>query len=305
MSGAPTKPVIACVRPGAIGDILMTLNCTQALRRKYPEYELVYFTNKEMKSLLEKTILAAGFNRVDWDHLAPKGDLVFQMMGYPTETAYGGQPMKKHLVEYFGDGIGLQVTLDEFCLPVPVRPEVCGDRYITIHPKAKWSIYKNWPMERWQEVCDHFTNAGIGVYQIGGPDDPKLASLSGYPMEQGFDVCLSFLAHSTMHLGVDTWSNHATNIVWSHKGKTRAVILWGSTQPLAAGYPHNKNVLLGLPCQPCFKEDPKLQIFHHGICNNPGGQTYQDPQHACMHQLGIDRVLGEARSLWEELTRAV
>jgi hypothetical protein len=80
-----------------------------------------------------------------------------------------------------------------------------------------------------------------------------------------------------------------------------SVILWGSTQPGASGYPHNVNLCLGLPCQPCFREDPALSMFPQGLgpCPNPPGQTYDAPRHACMDGINAERVARELRRLWE------
>ncbi len=102
---------------------------------------------------------------------------------------------------------------------------------------------------------------------------------------------LALLANAELHVGIDSWSNHATNIVWEGKGKVPGVILWGSTQASAAGYSQNHNINLGLPCQPCFREDPKISSVPRGVCPNPPGQTYEKPLHACMHGISREQVL--------------
>lgn len=298
------KPIVACIRPGALGDMIMTLNCTLGLKRAYPDHELVYHTGVEFKDALGKLILQAGFDRVETNTVGVKGNKVFTMVGYPAHLAYSSSPnptpMTKHIILYFAEEMGLTVTLDELKIPLPPKPTPI-ERYITIHPRAKWSPYKNWPLDRWQAVCDHFLSQGVAVYQLGGPKDPKLQGLSGYPMEKGLDESLSFLAHAGLHLGVDSWTNHATNIIWGDRGRTKAVILWGSSQASAAGYTHNKNIQLGLSCQPCFKEDPKLSLFNRGICTNPPDQTYKSPNHACMKNLTLEQVLEETKSVWSRL----
>jgi hypothetical protein len=92
-------------------------------------------------------------------------------------------------------------------------------------------------------------------------------------------------------MGVDSFSNHLTHIKWAGK-QTKGVILWGSTQATAAGYGENINISLGLPCQPCFREDPKISRQPRGLCINPEGQdSYDNPQHACMNLITVELVL--------------
>jgi hypothetical protein len=57
-----------------------------------------------------------------------------------------------------------------------------------------------------------------------------------------------------------------------------------------------------LPCQPCFREDPKLSRMPRGPCITPPGQTYDAPKHACLHGLPVERVLSDVRRAWDEAT---
>ena len=114
---------------------------------------------------------------------------------------------------------------------------------------------------------------------------------------------ISLLANAELHLGVDTWTNHLTNIEWEDQVDNRfvpAIILWGSTQWQAAGYGRNTNISLGLPCQPCFREDPKISRMPRGPCINPPGQVYEKPMHACMDGITVDRVLAEIEKRWPQ-----
>lgn len=107
------------------------------------------------------------------------------------------------------------------------------------------------------------------------------------------------MGNADFHVGIDSWTNHATNIEWKDKGKTPAVILWGSTQPSAAGYKHNRNLTANLPCQPCFREDPKISKNPRGPCPHPEGQVYEKPQHLCMAKLDREHVLRAILLEWE------
>ena len=113
---------------------------------------------------------------------------------------------------------------------------------------------------------------------------------------------ISLISNATMHVGVDSFTNHLTHIKWQGR-QTPGLILWGSTQVGAAGYKENFNISLGLACQPCFKESPKISASPRGVCENPPGQTYEQPCHACMTGIQVSQVLAEIKNLWLSVTK--
>ena len=98
-------------------------------------------------------------------------------------------------------------------------------------------MYKNWPLDRWAWVCRELKKLGIRVVQIGGPDDQAVEGVEFNRIGLPFMESLGLLANAKLHVGIDSWSNHATNIVWEGKGKVPGVILWGSTQASSARLP--------------------------------------------------------------------
>jgi ADP-heptose:LPS heptosyltransferase/glycosyltransferase involved in cell wall biosynthesis len=265
-------------RPGAIGDVLMTLHWVSAWKKKYPKGTLIYQCAEPIKHMMYELMLRCGVDEVVSTEEDANADETINLVGYPLNDGYPHSPMKKHLMEYFGNELGLSGKAK-----LKLTPDMPADLvkpYVTIHPCAGWSPYKNWPMDRWEEVCLNLLQQNIDVWQIGGPDDPKLKNVTG--MVTGFNRSLAMLSYAKLHLGVDSWTNHATNIEWEGKGKTKGVILWGSTQASAAGYPHNANISIRPPCQPCFKEDPKISRMPLGPCNNG---------HLCMDGIDVDTVM--------------
>jgi tetratricopeptide (TPR) repeat protein len=315
-------------RPGAMGDIIVTLNCIPALKALHPSAKIIYHCHPSILSQMTNLIRAAGVDEVEPSanlnstETEPGPHRTVNLIGYPVQAEnYPHHPMKRHLIEYFAAEMGVTPSFNQLFLSLPPLPEgplttnlaLVRNCYITVHPKAGWSMYKNWPMDRWASVCNSLQKQlDIQVVQLGGPDDPKIPGLFGYAMGASFDDNLAYLANATMHMGVDSWTNHATNISWIDRAKdcggssarrTRAVILWGSTQSSAAGYQTNRNLSSKLPCSPCFRENPKISQVPLGVCPNPGGQTYEEPQHACMDLLSEDTVLGAALKLWNEITK--
>lgn len=303
---AKEKPKIALHRPGAFGDIIMTLALVPILKQKYPEHDIHYICNRAIGTQLAGLMQAAGVNKLlDGVNAADSYDKFFNLIGYPLAEGYPDKPMSEHLIRYFGEemGLGEQINgIPHLTLTRPARPEGLPERYATIHPQAGWSVYKQWPLTRWQDVIAE--RPDIPFYQIGGEDDFRIKGADHTCLGRQFYNSISLLANTTLHLGVDTWTNHLTNIEWEDGMDKHsfipAIILWGSTQWQAAGYPRNTNISLGLPCQPCFREDPKISRMPRGPCINPPGQVYEKPQHACMEGISVDRVLAETEKVWPQ-----
>ena len=197
---------------------------------------------------------------------------------------------------------GINSLIPHLTLAKPPRPDNMPTRYATIHPQAGWSVYKQWPKDRWESVIAE--RPDILFFQIGSETDARLNGAMPSFMGQSFYNSIALLANSSLHLGVDTWTNHLTNIEWEnpdgHRWFTPAIILWGSTQWQAAGYSRNTNISLGLPCQPCFREDPKISRMPRGPCINPPGQVYEKPQHACMAGIDVETVAAAIRRWWPQ-----
>ena len=307
LSAPPAKPAtiekstIVLNRPGAMGDIIMTLNHIQALKKKYPGHRIYYRCHPSIGALLTKLIHQAGCDWVLDPDFKVQNAQEFNLVGYPLREGYPEKPMRKHLLEYFADELGIETDWDSLVIDTPEKPYGLPERYVTVHPQAGWSMYKNWPADRWEKVIEHLKLLDIQVVQIGGPGDKPL---KGAIFQAGPDwwKSLSILAHGTTHMGVDSWSNHALNIVW--KGyvnrKNSGVILWGSTQASAAGYKHNTNLSAGLPCQPCFRENPKISAMSRGVCPHPADQTYEDPKHECMQAIPVEDVIRAVLGKWAE-----
>lgn len=276
---------IALKRPGALGDIIMTLNFVEKLKKNH---DVHYFCHKNSFNSLNNFInknKIVNFHTLE-EYKPEEFDETINLVGYPLNEGYPNKKMEKHLLQYFSNEMGATFDFDSFILDLPIFPKKIKNRnspnYITFQTKTGWSIYKEW--WGWQELINLIKNKmpNIEIYQIGGKDDPQIKNIDGSFCGDSFEDNLAAQAWSKLHLGLDSVFNHTTNISWRNKGKTKAIILFGSTQKEASGYPHNENISLGLSCQPCFKEDPKVSRMSLGLCDNPPNQTYENPQHACM-----------------------
>ena len=296
----PSKKKIALHRPGAIGDIIMTLNLVPQLKEQFPGYEINYFCDPGIGQSLAEFFTLAGidnwYNFNDLHLVEFEYEHVFNMIGYPIPPKgnYPEESMTDHLLNYFAVEAGLSRQEVLPCLDLKKSEPIVEGSYITIHAQAGWSMYKNWAREKWEELIikiQEDSSVPVKFVQIGSVSDFKIDGCDHSFMGKPLMDSINLIANAEMHMGVDSFSNHLTHIKWDGK-RTLGVILWGSTQASAAGYEENININLGLPCQPCFREDPRISRQPRGLCINPEGQTsYDNPQHACMSGITVDMVL--------------
>jgi ADP-heptose:LPS heptosyltransferase/glycosyltransferase involved in cell wall biosynthesis len=316
---APPRPrqKIAICRPGAIGDVIMTLNLVPLLRQQWPLHEIHYYCHPSIGAGLKDLILASGVVAIgDSSRLDAKADnyeRVFNLVGYPLEEGYPERPLRRHLLDYFATELGLKLgdspqetaqkarpPFPALRLSLPPRRLELPAAYATLQVKTGWSAYKEWPVSRWAEVVRACLE--IPIYQIGTADEPLVEGARHDLMGERLAPTIEVIANATLHLGLDSYANHLTHYLWEERGAVRrvpAVILWGSTQVSALGYDHNTNISLGLSCQPCFREDPSISRMPRGPCINPPRQIYAEPRHACMGGIEVGRVVQAVRERWE------
>lgn len=283
----------AFVRLGAIGDIVMGLNFASATKKNGD----TFFCGDGAYALLHDFICNyAGLNlKPHSEYRSEQFDRTVNLVGYPVNEGYPYKSMQKHLLQYFADEIGTVHTFDGFVAVAPPLsqkiPKSTTPSIITIQTKTGWSIYKEW--WGWKELINliHKEIPDVIVCQIGGSQDPQIENVDINLCGESFTNNIAAQAWAKLHVGLDSVFNHTTNIQWYGKGRTPGVILFGSTQASASGYPTNTNISLNLGCQPCFRENPSISRIPLGVCPNPIGQTYEEPKHACMAGITPDMVL--------------
>ena len=289
---------IAVIRPGAVGDIIMILNSVIKLKESS---DVTIFCHESILPIIKEFVnrndicKIASLEQYDRENF----DKTIQAVGYPIYEGYPHIRMQRHLLEYFAKEMEVDFSFNNLNLSLPSFPNKIKNRdypkHITVQNKTGWSVYKEW--WGWQQLIDMIKQKmpDVEIYQIGGPNDPQINNTDGSFCGDSFEDNLAAQAWAVLHLGLDSVFNHTTNINWSGKGKTKGVILFGSTQADASGYPHNTNISLGLTCQPCFKEDPKVSRASLGLCDNPPNQTYDSPQHACMKGITPEMVFDKIK----------
>lgn len=288
-SDAAPQP-INILRPGAIGDVLASGAVTAQLAAQNPGASLRYYTKvPEMANML------IGIDQVldsdEWERREPGRDL--WLTGYPLREGYPEHPMHKHLVAYFCEEAGVALARPQLREPEPYP--IGRQSWVTIHPKAGWSVYKEWPFDNWNAVVTRLREAypDTAIAQIGGAGDPPIdgadCDLRG---RTSISQAVWLVKNSALHLGVDSFTNHAAG-AFGHP----AIIVFGSTSPTGSGYDTAINLWAALGCSPCYREDPAISRQSRGPCINPPGQLYDQPRHACMAAITVDQVWGAITEL--------
>ena len=288
------KKSLAICRPGAIGDIIMTMNYISKFKK---EYEIIdYYCDSsiyyKLYKFIELTNIVSNIYPMEQFN-SSKYDKIYNPIIYPLYSGYPKIKMKKHLLEYISNEFNIEIDSNSLIISKYQIYNCPVDKYITIHNKTGWSIYKE--CNKFQEFINEFKTKypEISVIQIGGPEDPQLNNIDMSMIGKTFEENLQIQSNALLHVGLDSVYNHTTNILWDGKKKVPGVVLFGSTQVEASGYSQNINISLNLPCQPCFRENPNMTIspITPAICPNPPGQTWESPCHACMAGISVDMVM--------------
>ena len=226
------EKVINLLRPGAIGDVLISSTIIRGLRKKYPGYVINYYTwFSEAGELIDG--IDNLYNSEDWDKRIKGLDFILNPYPYPN-------PMTKHLIEYYADCVKISPDYEYSLKPINIK---FNGEFITLHVKTGWSIYKEWSFEKWAELIKEIRPL-IGttkIVQIGGKDDPLIEGVDrdfrGKPLAES----CALIRDAKLHLGIDSFSNHIAGAY-----KKPAVILFGSTTPLGFGYNTAKNIFKNL-----------------------------------------------------------
>ena len=274
---SPNMSVINVIRPGAVGDVLLSSVIVKGLKIKHPNHVIHYYTRT-----FEAAYLIEGIDRVIdsnlWSQRTPGID--YYLNPYPSERG-DDRPYQKHLIEYYADILDIPVDWNYSLKPI-VSPKLVTGRYLTLHIKTGWSIYKEWPVQQWNKLIQELKiYTPMKIVQIGSATDPLV---------EGVDIDLrgkttlaqscALIRDAKLHLGGDSFSNHIAGAY-----HTKAVILFGSTSPTGSGYPTAKNIYLDLPCQPCYKENPNVSRHPKGSCSH----------HLCMNQITVEMVMKEIK----------
>lgn len=268
-------------RPGAIGDIVMTLMAIDKYKKLNPDDKIVYYCDP---SWMDVPAICPAV-----DEIRSSTDFNIMTPGAQNLYGYTTKPLIKHLMWYFGKELGLNDHFYNYGFFPAFNSSNNTEfneliksekKIITLHCCSGWSPYKDWNIFKWQEIVNklnyHYSSKYTAV-QIG-KNDIKLEGTVDMRNKLTVSESIQLIKKATLHLGIDSFSNHATALL----PYTPSIILWGSTHPGIFGYGHNINVWKPLKCSPCNK------IYNH-LSKTPQEACPSEP-HPCMSTITADEV---------------
>jgi ADP-heptose:LPS heptosyltransferase/glycosyltransferase involved in cell wall biosynthesis/SAM-dependent methyltransferase len=298
-------------RPGAAGDIIMSLMALEQYKAQHPHSHIVYYCAPQFASVARLSGVVDEVRDSSAFHANLPGRAV-NFIGYPRAEGYPNVPMRQHLIEYFAKELGFEWPQLAAAGQHGVAAACCGftphfaavgnpvlasalaldKKLITLHAKAGWSPYKNWSLANWQALLEQLAGLpGLAQYQfvqLGAADDPALSGVLDLRGQLSIVESVQLIKAARLHLGVDSFTNHATALL----PPTPAIIVWGSTSPVGSGYAHNINLWKQeFACSPCYREYDSMSVDPKGKCPHDPGQSWEAPQHPCMQAIGVGEVL--------------
>ncbi len=257
----PRPYTIECCRAGAIGDVLMATPAVRALRQNHPD-ALIRFVTVSPDLLLENP---------DIDELSPVNldadrTIWFE---YPIKNGYPDVPLTHHIAWEFARQNGIEIddvagtirfTNSERMFARSLVQKFAPLPTATIHIKAGWSPYKEWPAENWQQVVDHFFGRMVFI-QVGRKGEPELKNAVVMNGIMNLRLSAACVAETDLFIGIDSFPNHVAGAL-----RKPAVVLFGSTSPAGSGYPTATNIWIGETCSPCYREYNTLSVHPKDPC---------------------------------------
>jgi heptosyltransferase-3 len=242
------------IRPGGIGDFIVSLPALEALKADYLELwttpanvPLALFahqaraipstgldflgvtepTERVIRQLatFDSIISWYGANRPDFRALVQQLGLPFLFFrALPPESA------GIHATDFYLDQVRTLVDVPAGAIP-RIRCDVEQEEFAVIHPFSG-SPRKNWPLERFRELARRLER-GLPVRWCAGPEDPPLPEALRY--DDLYELAC-WLARASLYVGNDSGITHLAAAVG-----TPVLALFGPTDP-AVWAPRGPNV---------------------------------------------------------------
>ncbi len=251
------------VRPGAIGDFILSLPALEHLRSDYTEVwatscnlPLARFADKS------RSIASTGLDLLGLPGIDPPKQLIEELSSFGSIVSWYGANRAEflELIERLGlpfrflqalpDGNSIlhatdfylrQVSGGEGAIPRLECPQGDGG-YAAIHPFSG-SPKKNWPLERYRELAAAL-EPDLPVLWISEPGQAPIESVKPAPSFENLYELACWLAQARLYVGNDSGITHL-----AAAAGTRVLALYGPTNP-ATWAPRGPNVRIVTPALP-------------------------------------------------------
>lgn len=262
----PGRPVLLALRALNLGDLLVAVPALRALRRHWPEHELLLATNPahapvvDLMGAVDRLVPHRGLHppavlhpdiAVDLHGVLPDSVRALQAVGPQRLVAFateghpdGPQPDPgEHEVQRWCRLVawaGAQPEPDDLLLPAPDVPTTHPGATL-VHPGAAWGS-KRWPADRFATVARELVAAGHDVVVTGSPAERELTEqvrvAAGLPWDADLggrtsvESLLALVARARLVVTGDTGVAHLATAF-----ARPSVVLFGPASPRLWGPP--------------------------------------------------------------------
>jgi len=233
------------IRPGAIGDLIVSLPALECLRADYlevwtasPNVPLIRFahavrsitsTGLDLLGIAEpppervvsdlrrfdSIISWYGANRPEFRELARSLDLPFTFFSaLPPESA------GMHATDFYLDQVSALTECRAGAIPC-IRCDVTRGKFAVIHPFSG-SARKNWPLEKFRQLARGLERT-MPVHWCAGPEDPPFEGARRF---DDLYQLACWLAEASLYIGNDSGITHLAAAVG-----TPVLAIFGPTDP--------------------------------------------------------------------------
>lgn len=242
--------MITLAKMGGYGDLIMATALFKPLTEQ--GYSIRFIASNYYSSVLEGHPLIEHLISVDqekyWDTVNSFGAT---NLPYPSWWgSLNGQKMESHIIDQWAELLHLPkgLTPDLSHIPFTMGQSQRWGNTVVLQSRSNWSPYKDQPLEMWETLAAELKKRKYDVVQIGGPNDPLIKEAE-HIYGRGPEAHMPLLKQCKVFIGPDS--------VFQHMAKglgTKAIVLWGSTDPVGFGYESHINLNKKLSCQPCYRE---------------------------------------------------
>lgn len=202
-----------------LGDIVVSTAIVREIKVKYPDSEITYAVSKEYVEVLKNNPDVATIIGCDshWEVILRSQELKYDkvylcLQKNALDSVWHQQPEwveengeNHNLVDFYAKRCNDDIKITNRKtyiypqenhwleiiekIPAEFRDLFQKTPYITVHVQTR-NPSKDWPLERFQELCTRLRNAykgNVAIYQVGGQDDPQIgdtivSSMLGLPI---------------------------------------------------------------------------------------------------------------------------
>lgn len=282
-----------------LGDVLMGTTIVHAIKEKYPDSSIRFFTDPAYMDLLHnnseiQTVVSASTYMDVYSQRATmtKADITCHLgmaNHYDTCWHHNSETAGQHMIDFYAKRAKLDLKITDYNVRfTSIEPHMAmyiglglPEKYITIHTTSLLET-KNWPMQYFNHLVIMLNKTyNLPIVQIGGPQDAPIDGTINLLGKTNIGVTNIIVQRAAFYIGVDSGSAYLAGaakiptflIMGSSMGKPQVE---GQFGPLVG--PVGDNVHYIEPVRPHDMHCMPIPCINHCALQKPCINTIQPQQ---------------------------